>query len=289
MEDDIKFGFGEDLEELEVYRNYDINYNKMSVDTIKKKKIIRNLYKQQRTNITYAFNEYLIKKYCIFNSLINFWSLFSTLDGIIDESDPDTSMANSLHALQTAEAIRLDNKPDWFVLCGLIHDLGKCIYLNGKDEDGTSKTTQWAIVGDTFITGTSIPGDIIIPEYNILNSDHLSKISMYKDNCGLENCSISFGHDEYLYQILKANSHSLPEEAEYIIRYHSLYAWHSGTSYDYLLNDKDRLMKTIVKEFNKYDLYTKNDDAKISLTPKLKEYYTKLIKKYISSDLMIIC
>ena len=80
---------------------------------------------------------------------------------------------------------------------------------------------------------------------------------------------------------------ALPLEALYIIRYHSLYAWHSGNSYDYLMDPTDMFMKPIVKEFSKYDLYTKNDNAVIKLNFELKEYYTNLVKKYISSDLMI--
>jgi inositol oxygenase len=297
LNDDMKFGFGDENDLYIInnnnnnnsFRNYNINYDTMSQKEIEKKEIIRNLYKTQRTNINYKFNEYLLNKYCKFNSLINFWSLFSTLDGIVDLSDPDTSMPNSLHALQTAEAIRSDGKPDWFVLCGLIHDLGKCIYLNGKDTDGTSKSTQWAIVGDTFITGAIIPSDIVLPEYNELNEDHQNKLSLYEDKCGIDNCMISFGHDEYLYKLIMANPHSLPEEALYIIRYHSLYVAHSGNGYDYLFSDKDQKMIPVVREFNKYDLYTKDDSNKIKWTPSLKEYYTKLIKKYLSADLMIRC
>ena len=44
----------------------------------------------------------------------------------------------------------------------------------------------------------------------------------------------SWGHDEYLYQILKHNKINLPEEAFYIIRYHSLYAHHKENSYNHV-------------------------------------------------------
>lgn len=101
----------------------------------------------------------------------------------------------------------------------------------------------------------------------------------------------------------------MPIEAEYIIRYHSLYLYHSSESYDYLLDDDDILMKHVVKDFNQYDLYTKNDanlnssledflpqknsytvcsdNLSIKWTFELREYYTNLVKKYISKDLMI--
>ena len=80
-----------------------------------------------------------------------------------------------------------------------------------------------------LITGTKLPNDLILSEYNEYNLDHNNNINKYVDNCGLDECSVSFGHDEYLYRLLKYNNHKLPLEAEYMIRYHSLYAWHSGT------------------------------------------------------------
>ena len=90
-----------------------------------KREIIHRTYRLQRTNINKEFNQYLIGKYCNFTRTANFWDLFDKLDGIVDLSDPDTSLPNSIHALQTAEAIRQDgNQPDWMVLCGLIHDMG---------------------------------------------------------------------------------------------------------------------------------------------------------------------
>ena len=278
--DENEFGFPTDLS----YRKYNITED-LSNENREKLEIIHKTYKLQRTNINYSFNIYLINKYCKYNSLVNFWSLFHTLDGIVDLSDPDTSLPNSVHALQTAEAIRKDNKPDWYILCGLIHDMGKALYLAGNDADGTSKTTQWAIVGDTFITGCDIPDDIVLPEYNILNTDH-NNINIYTGGCGLSKCSVSFGHDEYLYRLLEKQSLSLPLEALYIIRYHSLYAWHSSNSYDYLMDSVDIKMKPIVKEFSSYDLYTKNDKV-INWDGILKDYYTKLVKKYINNDLMI--
>lgn len=51
---------------------------------------------------------------------------FEYLDTVIDESDPDTALTQLEHGLQTAEAIRKEYPElDWFVLVGLIHDLGK--------------------------------------------------------------------------------------------------------------------------------------------------------------------
>ena len=58
------------------------------------------------------------------------WEALARLDAVIDKSDPDTSLPQIQHALQTAESIRKDypdSKDDWFPLVGLIHDLGKVL------------------------------------------------------------------------------------------------------------------------------------------------------------------
>ncbi len=92
---------------------------------------------------------------------------------------------------------------------------------------------------------------------------------MYKPNCGLKDVLMSYGHDEYLYQVLVRNRAQpsdpvtneaqpsdpvqneahLPDEALYCIRYHSFYPWHSGGAYDHLCDDKDRGMLKWIREF----------------------------------------
>ncbi len=47
--------------------------------------------------------------------------------------------------LQTAKAIKADGFPDWFVLTGFVHDLGKVLSLFGEP--------QWSVVGDTLPGG----------------------------------------------------------------------------------------------------------------------------------------
>lgn len=76
-----------------------------------------------------------------------------------------------------------------------------------------------------------------------------TKYGIYKPNCGLNEVLLSFGHDEYLYQVLVGNGCTLPEEALYMIRYHSFYPWHVGRDYDYLCNEKDLAMMKWVQEF----------------------------------------
>jgi inositol oxygenase len=56
-------------------------------------------------------------------------STLDRLDELVDESDPDIDLPNSVHAYQTAEQLRKDH-PDlpWLHLTGLIHDLGKVTF-----------------------------------------------------------------------------------------------------------------------------------------------------------------
>ena len=122
------------------------------------------------------------------------------MDQFIDPSDPDLDEPNSFHAYQTAERIRKKYPMDKELqITGLIHDLGKILFTFGEP--------NWAIVGDTFVLGCKIPQTIVY--YDILKDilkhhpDYMnSELGIYQKGCGLENLTISFGHDEYLYQVL---------------------------------------------------------------------------------------
>lgn len=55
------------------------------------------------------------------------------LNDLIDESDPDTTLPNIVHAFQTAERAREEfPEHDWLHLTGLIHDLGKVMAFYGE-------------------------------------------------------------------------------------------------------------------------------------------------------------
>lgn len=270
-----------DSKEMKEFRNYDKNIHEA----------IRLCYKNQRIHQTRDFSLRMIQKYCTFERKATFWELFDSLSDFIDVSDPDINVPNAHHLFQTAESIRKDGHPEWFQVVGLIHDLGKVMYIFGSDTDGTSVREQWSIVGDTFITGCPIPNNVIFPEYNKLNKDHkqyTNPLGVYgkpSQNKGLNNVVCSFGHDEYLYRLLKFNKAKLPEEAFYMIRYHSLYLWHDKNEYTHFENDIDRRMKPWVALFNKYDLYTKTDNTPKDNWKSAREYYASIIKKYIPSTL----
>jgi inositol oxygenase len=86
---------------------------------------------------------------------------------------------------------------------------------------------------------------------------------------------MSIGHDGYIAEVLKPY---LPDEALYILRFHSFYAWHRQGAYAHLMNDKDATMLEWVRKFNPYDLYSKGHtkpDVK-----QLKPYYDDLFAEF---------
>jgi inositol oxygenase len=205
------------------------------------------------------------------------WEALDYLNTLVDDSDPDTDLSQIEHVLQTAEAIRKDGHPRWMVLAGLIHDLGKVLCLYGEP--------QWAVVGDTFPVGCAWSDKIVVPEFFAENPDsgvpqYQTRLGIYEEGCGLRSVDVSWGHDEYLYHVVKDY---LPDEALYMIRYHSCYPWHREGQYSYLLDDHDRAMLPWVQKFNPYDLYSKSAER-----PKLadvKPYYDELIAEYFPAKI----
>ena len=207
------------------------------------------------------------------------WEGLDYLNTLIDESDPDINLPQISHLLQTAEAIRADGHPDWFVLTGFLHDMGKVLCLFGEP--------QWAVVGDTFPVGCQHSDKIVYPEYFANNPDsrderYNTKYGVYEPNCGLRNVHMSWGHDEYLYQLMKDY---LPEPALYMMRYHSFYAQHREEAYNHLMDDHDHDMFNWVRAFNPYDLYSKS--PKPPVVSELKPYYQELIAKYLPATVRL--
>uniref|UniRef100_A0A6J0SB49 Inositol oxygenase n=1 Tax=Pogona vitticeps TaxID=103695 RepID=A0A6J0SB49_9SAUR len=204
------------------------------------------------------------------------------LDNVVDESDPDVDVPNSYHAYQTAEGIRKAHPDkDWFHLVGLIHDIGKILALAGEP--------QWAVVGDTFPVSCKVQPSVVFWDSTFHNNPDVknplynTKYGIYRPNCGLEHILMSWGHDEYMYKVMRHNKFALPQEAYYVIRFHSFYPWHTGGDYMHLCSEEDLKMLPWVKEFNKFDLYTKGEDLP---DPKeLKPYYQSLVDKYCPGQL----
>ena len=252
----------------EDYRNYDDPQR----DTVKE------FY---RLNHTYQTYDFVMAKRADFLQFsrkeMTVWDAFDFLNQLVDDSDPDTDLDQFQHLLQTSEAIRRDGHPDWMVLTGLMHDMGKVLCLFGEP--------QWAVVGDTFPVGCAYSDKIVYPEFfsnnpDYDNSRYNTKLGVYETGCGLRNVNMSWGRDEYIYQILKDY---LPEEGLYMLRYHSFYAWHREGAYAYLTDDHDKKMLKWVQLFNPYDLYSKNPEPPD--WNKLRTYYEKLVQQYLPKTL----
>ncbi len=248
----------------EEYRNYDNPVR----DTV------REFYRLNHQYQTYEFVTQKRDDFLKFNRKeMKVWAAMDFLNTLVDDSDPDIELDQLQHLLQTAEAIRADGHPDWFVLTGFIHDMGKVLCLFGEP--------QWAVVGDTFPVGCQFSERVVYPEYFKNNPDsedsrYNTKYGIYEHGCGLKNVHLSWGHDEYLYQMTKDY---LPEPALYMIRYHSFYAQHRENAYDHLMDDHDREMFEWVRKFNPYDLYSKS--PKPPVVAELRPYYEGLIAKYL--------
>jgi inositol oxygenase len=242
---------------------------------------VREHYRTLREKQTVEYVDRMHARYSEFSEPRSWPQLFEDLGGFIDVSDPDISLPNDVHLFQTAEAMRRDGLPDWMQVVGLVHDIGKCMHLNGCDEDGTSVAQQWGCVGDTFVTGHPLPPGTIFPEF-----DSTPRESIYDPGCGLRNVRVSFGHDEWLYRVL--SPFDLPQEALYIIRFHSLYPWHSEGAYTELEDALDRRMKPLVQQFNRYDLYTKeNTPYTAEQRAEMMAYYAELIGRFLPPVIMI--
>jgi inositol oxygenase len=85
-----------------------------------------------RTHQTLAFSQRMSEKYSFENgprSKMSIREAFRELETYVDSSDPDVSLPNLIHMLQTAEGIRKAGHPEWFQVVGLIHDMGKIMFL----------------------------------------------------------------------------------------------------------------------------------------------------------------
>ncbi|XP_071946469.1 inositol oxygenase-like [Antedon mediterranea] len=240
---------------------------------------VKNVYKNMHTHQTVQFVKDKKEHWCKLDKKeMTIMEALEFVNQLVDESDPDLDVPNIYHAFQTAERIR-EKHPDkeWFHLVGLIHDLGKVLAIWNEP--------QWCVVGDTFPVGC-LPSDSIVygrqsfvDNVDMSNPKFNTKLGIYKENCGLDNVLMSWGHDEYMYQVCKGNDRcKLPQEALYVIRFHSFYPWHTNSDYYYLCNNEDIRMLSWVKEFNQFDLYSKSEE--LPDIEALKPYYQSLIDHY---------
>lgn len=177
----------------------------------------------------------------------------------------------------------------WFPLIGFIHDLGKVMLL-----PKFGALSQWSVVGDTYPVGAPFADSNVFydkayfhlnPDYPTYENKDDKHFGKYQRGCGFDNTDMTWGHDEYIYEVMRQGS-QLNKEALYILRYHSFYPWHTpqngSMAYTELASDFDWYMLPLVKAFQKADLYSKTPD----LPPQdvLEAKYTALLKKYIPAE-----
>lgn len=239
-----------------VRETYRLNHRHQTVDFVRRKK-----------------EEYL----GLGRSRMTVWEALASLDELVDESDPDTSLSQTEHHFQTAESMRAASLPDWMIAAGLVHDLGKVLCLYGEP--------QWAVVGDTFPVGCGFAPEVVHADLFDENPDaqrpeYSSPLGLYEEGCGLDRVEMSWGHDEYLFHVVRNH---LPAEAAYVIRYHSFYAAHSSGAYDHLLSEYDRAQLRWVRTFSAHDLYSKADAP--PPVEALRETYTPLVETFFPDAL----
>ena len=234
-----------------------------------------------RQNHAYQTLDFVLQKKAEFGGLRrgkkSIWEMAEYHNTLVDDSDPDTDLTQIEHLLQTSEAIRKDGHPRWFVLAGLVHDLGKVLCLYGEP--------QWAVVGDTFPVGCRYSDQIVFPEFFAANPDsripaYQTALGIYKPHCGLDNVHLSWGHDEYIYTVTKKY---LPEPAHYMLRYHSFYAGHRHGAYRHLMTEHDEQMLAWVRAFNPYDLYSKGRER--PNWKEIKPYYEDLVSEFFPDQI----
>jgi len=252
----------------EEFRNYEVDA----------RPTVREFYRLNHRFQTFDFVQAKRREFLSLNRRkMGVWEAMEYLNTLVDDSDPDTDLSQLEHLLQTAEQIRQDGHPRWFILTGLIHDLGKMLCLYGEP--------QWAVVGDTFPVGCAYSERIVFHQFFADNPDsrepkYQTRLGIYEEGCGLDNVCLSWGHDEYIYQVVKDH---LPQEGLYMLRYHSFYPAHKEGEYTHLMNEQDRKMFEWVRAFNPYDLYTKSHAR-----PNVKElrpFYEDLIAEYLPAKL----
>ena len=239
---------------------------------------VRELYRLNHTHQTVDFVRRKREEYLpLRRRRMSVWRAFDALAELVDESDPDLGLSQQGHALQTAEALRAAGAEPWLVLTGFVHDLGKVLCLFGEP--------QWAVVGDTFPVGCAYDPRVVHADLFAANPDaavpaYRTPLGIYEAGCGLDALLLSWGHDEYLYHVLRPY---LPAPALAVVRYHSFYAWHREGAYAAFLAPGDAEKRAAVRRFNPFDLYSKSDERPDWRA--LRPYYESLVAERLPAEL----
>ncbi|HEY8548858.1 MAG TPA: inositol oxygenase family protein [Vicinamibacterales bacterium] len=224
-----------------------------------------HFYRERIVGSTYEVTQALRKRFLDVRPMeLTMREAVDYYNDIVDESDPDMdNEPQIIHAIQCAIGAKNSGLPEWAIVVGFIHDVGKMLVKLGL--------RQPFVVGDQWPVGCAPSDQIVCSHFFAENPDthhpvYGTKLGVYEEGCGLDNVVMSFGHDEYLYRVLldgrKEGGTTLPLEALHPIRYHSSYVIHTAGQYEYLLNDRDREWMPILHKFRDHiDLYTKRGET----------------------------
>jgi inositol oxygenase len=198
------------------------------------------------------------------------------LRSYVDASDPDIRLPNLARAYQVAAAMRAAGEPEWMQVTGLIHDVGKIMFLWGDATDGQQAgegAAQWGLSGDTWAVGCALPASVVSGSSHVHNPDasdprYTSESGVYAPGCGVQSLLFAWGRGEYLYQVLRRHREEmraagraplLPDAALAAVRLHPACPWHEGGAYAWAEQPGDRELKRTVRRFGQYDLHGETD------------------------------
>lgn len=231
---------------------------------------VKKFYRNQRRGVT---AEITLKDRAAFLPLRKgkkgMWALIQKARKYADGSDPDHIKAQLLHLYGAAKKAMEMKMPKWFVLTCLIHDGGKFLM---------EWIPEHRVVGDTFPHLIKPGKEEIFYEEFKRNKDWklVSKKGpngFYSKSCGLDSMLMTWGHDEYLFNIvfdwIKQNAEYVKKTWKctalelrlmlYMIRFHSFYAFHRQGGYKSLWSKTDTKLRPYLRVFSMFDLYSKPD------------------------------
>lgn len=166
------------------------------------------------------------------------------------------------------------------------------LFLCWTDEDNAAlrsiSAQEWLVDNSTWVLGATIPESAGFSELNELNCDHCNAAKTNNvtssSQGGIEDASLPWTPDEYLFRVLEFNEASLPTEALQAIRLWSLKAWYEHDVYDELCAPQDFETKEWLKSLTMYNCVS--DAAMKSVEPaETMPYYLALAEKYLPAVL----
>lgn len=175
------------------------------------------------------------------------WDIINELSRCFDATDIRLGVGSQeVHVLQMLEGMERDGitDPD-MLLAAIIHDMGKVLLVAHEPPEH--------IGFDNYIVGE------------------------YEDGIGLDNCTLTYSQDEYLYSRLKDH---LPDHLAWLIRYHGI----NIPQCKPLMNERDReYTDRYLRTFARYDFGTKS----FYHIPKRKiEDYRDLVEEFFPEPIL---